>query len=81
MNSNGKSHILILAPDCNPDSICVPFISYSHAEALANLHDVTLVVRSPSEESVRRRQAPFRAIEVIRMPWLERIYAWTFAGF
>lgn len=77
MNSNGKSHILILAPDCNPDSICGPLISYSQAEALTNLHDVTLVVRSPSEESVRRRKAPFRAIEVIKLPWLERIYAWT----
>ena len=77
MRSKEKFHILVLAPDCNPDSICGPLISYSQAEALANLHDVTLVVRSPSEESVRRRQGPFHAIEVIRLPWLERIYAWS----
>ena len=27
---------------------------------------------------MRRAKAPFRAIEVVRMPWLERIYAWSF---
>ena len=72
-----RLRILLLAPDCNPDSICGALISYSQAEALAQLHDVTLVVRSPSEDAVRRRQAPFHAIEVIRLPWLERIYAWS----
>lgn len=72
-----RLRILVLAPDCNPDSICGPLLSYSQAEALAQLHDVTLAIRSPGEEAVRRRQAPFQAVEVIRMPWLERIYAWT----
>ncbi len=27
---------------------------------------------------MRRAKAPFRTIEVVRMPWLERIYAWSF---
>ena len=27
---------------------------------------------------MRRAKAPFRSIEVVRMPWLERIYAWSF---
>jgi glycosyltransferase involved in cell wall biosynthesis len=72
-----RLRILVLAPDCNPDSICGPLISYSQAEALAQLHDVTLAVRSPYEDAVRRRQAPFHNIEIIRLPWLERIYAWT----
>ena len=72
-----RLRILLLAPDCNPESICGPLLSYSQAEALAQLHDVTLVIRSPHEEAVRRRQAPFKAIEVIRLPWLERIYAWS----
>jgi glycosyltransferase involved in cell wall biosynthesis len=27
---------------------------------------------------VRRSKAPFRSIEVVQMPWLERIYAWSF---
>jgi glycosyltransferase involved in cell wall biosynthesis len=71
-----RLRILVLAPDCNPDSICGPLISYSQAEALARLHDVTLVLRSPGEDSVRRGQAPFHAIEVIRLPLLERIYSW-----
>ena len=51
--------------------------AYSHAAALAQLHDVTLVVGSPSEDPVRRAKAPFRTIEVVRMPLLERIYAWS----
>jgi glycosyltransferase involved in cell wall biosynthesis len=70
-----RLRILVLAPDCNPDSICGPLLSYSQAEALARLHDVTVAVRSPTEEAVRRANAPFQAIEVIQLPWLERVYA------
>jgi len=71
-----RLRILVLAPDCNPDSICGSLISYSQAEALAQHHDVTLVVRSPYEDAVRRRQSSFHAIEAISLPWLERIYDW-----
>ena len=46
-------------------------------QPLAQLHDVALVVGSPTEDAVRRAKAPFRTIEVIRMPLLERIYAWS----
>src|SRR5437867_1315743 len=73
-----RLRILLLAPDCNPEGISIPYVTYSHAAALAQLHDVTLVVRSPVEDPVRRAKAPFRTIEVIRMPLLERIYAWSF---
>jgi glycosyltransferase involved in cell wall biosynthesis len=55
----------------------MPYVTYSHAAALAQLHDVTLVIGSPSEDPVRRAKAPFRTIEVVRMPLLERIYAWS----
>jgi glycosyltransferase involved in cell wall biosynthesis len=55
----------------------MPYVTYSHAAALAQLHDVALVVGSPSEGPVRRAKAPFRTIEVVRMPLLERIYAWS----
>jgi len=70
--------ILVLAPGCNPDGITGPLIGYSHSEALARLHAVTLVIRRENEASVRRKQAPFRAIEVISNSWLDRIYAWSF---
>jgi glycosyltransferase involved in cell wall biosynthesis len=56
----------------------MPYVTYSHAAALAQLHEVALVVGSPSEGPVRRAKAPFRTIEVVRMPLLERIYAWSF---
>ncbi len=72
-----RMRILVLAPDCNPDSICGPLISYSQAEALGRLHDVTLAVRSPYEHSVRRRQGPFRAVETVRMASTERLYDWS----
>ena len=72
-----RLRILVLGPDCNPEQVSMPYVTYSHAAALAQLHDVTLVVRSPSEEPVRRAKAPFRAIEVVRMPLLDRIYAWS----
>ena len=72
-----RLRILLLAPDCNPEQVSMPYVTYSHAAALSQLHDVTLVVRSPSEDPVRRAKAPFRSIEVVRMPWLDRIYAWS----
>jgi glycosyltransferase involved in cell wall biosynthesis len=73
----GRIRILLLGPDCNPEQVSMPYVTYSHAAALAQLHDVTMVIRSPVEEPVRRANTRFRSIEVIRMPWLERIYAWS----
>jgi glycosyltransferase involved in cell wall biosynthesis len=70
----------VLAPDSNPEGISIPYVTYSHAAALAQLNEVTLVVKSPVEDPVRRAKAPFCSIEVVRMPWLERIYAWCFRG-
>jgi glycosyltransferase involved in cell wall biosynthesis len=71
-----RLRILVLAPDANPESISVNLVCFRHAEALAQLHDVTLVGRSWYEEPLRRAQGPFRAIETITVPWLDRIYAW-----
>jgi glycosyltransferase involved in cell wall biosynthesis len=73
-----RLRILVLAPDSNPEQVSIPYVTYFHAAALAELNDVTLVVRSTVEDPVRRAKAPFRTIEVVRMPWLERIYAWSF---
>src|SRR5712691_8911371 len=70
--------ILLLAPDSNPDSISTSLVGYSHSEALARLHAVTLVTRRGNEAALRRKQASFHAIEVISLPWLDRIYAWSF---
>jgi glycosyltransferase involved in cell wall biosynthesis len=72
-----RLRILLLGPDCDPESVSVPFVGYSHAAALAQLHDVTLAARSPVEDALRRAKAPFRSIEVVRMPLLERVYAWS----
>ncbi len=72
-----RLRVLVLGPDCNPEQVSMPYVTYSHAATLAQLHDVTLVVRAPSEAPVRRAKAPFRTIEVIRLPWLDRIYAWS----
>ena len=81
--SQGRSYvnrlrILLLAPFCDPDAVSMPYVTYSHAAALAELHDVSLVVGAPREDNVRRAKAPFRTIEVVRMPLLERIHAWSF---
>jgi glycosyltransferase involved in cell wall biosynthesis len=72
-----RLRVLVLGPDCNPEQISMPYVTFSHAAALARLHDVTLTVRTPSEDPVRRAKAQFRSVEVIRMPWLDRIYAWS----
>jgi hypothetical protein len=69
--------ILLLAPGSNPEGITGALIGYSHAEALARLHAVTLVIRPDTEKALRRKQCPFHAIEAISLPWLDRIYAWS----
>lgn len=71
-----RLRILVLGPDCNPEQVSMPYVTYSHAAALAKLHEVTLVLGSPNEDAVRRAGAPFHDIEVVRMPLLERTYAW-----
>src|SRR5258708_12695718 len=71
-----RLRILILAPDCNPETVSIPFVTYSHAAALAEINDVSIVVRSAVAEPVRRGSASFRTIEVVPMPVLERIWAW-----
>ena len=72
-----RLRILVLAPESSPEAISIPFVTYSNAAALAELHDVTLLVRSTVEEPVRRAKAAFKSVEVVRMPWLERFYAWA----
>ncbi len=74
----GRLRVLVLGPDCNPNEVSVPFVTYSHAAALAKLHEVTLVARATVEDSLRSANAPFHALEVIRTPWLDRIFAWGF---
>jgi len=72
-----RFRVLVLGPDCDPEQVSMSYVTYSHAAALAELHDVTLVVRAPLEKAVRRANAPFQAIEAVRMPLLERIRAWS----
>lgn len=69
--------ILVLAPDANPESISVNLVCFRHAEALAQIHAVTLIGRSCNEEALRRAQGPFHDIEAISVPWLDRIFAWS----
>src|SRR5438093_1551808 len=69
--------ILLIAPETNPESLTNPSIAYYHGEALARLHEVTLLVYAANEEAVRRGGGPFHAIEPIRLPWLDRLYPWA----
>src|SRR5215467_7699968 len=71
-----RLRVLLLAPDANPEGICQALIGYSQAQALAQLHDVTLVIRS-SRETALGSNGALQSLEVIRQPWLECIYAWS----
>jgi len=73
-----RLRILLLGPDCHPERVSIPRVTYCHAAALAELHDVTLVARSSVEHDLRRASAPFRAIEVVRTPLSDRIWSWVF---
>lgn len=74
-----RLRVLILGPDCNPETISIRYVSYCHAAALAKLHDVTLVSRSTVVDAVRRANASFHSIEVVYTPLLDRIEGWIFA--
>ena len=69
--------LLVLAPGSNPDSISTSLVGYSHSEALARLHTVTLVITRHGEEIFRNRSTPFHAIEYVDVSWLERCLAWS----
>ena len=73
-----RLRILVLAPDANPESISVSLVCYRHAEALAQLHAVTLVGHSRNEKALRAAQGPFHTIETISMRRLDRIWGWIF---
>jgi glycosyltransferase involved in cell wall biosynthesis len=73
----GRLSVLVLAQGANPDSICGPLIAYSQAQALARLHDVTLVIGASNEEAVRRKQDALHSVEVIRLPLIDRAFAWS----
>lgn len=72
-----RLRVLVLGPDCNPEQISIPFVTYSHAAALAQLHDVTLVARSSVLAALRRAKAPFQSIETVRTPLFDRIFPWA----
>jgi len=72
-----RLRILVLGPGCNPETVSIPYVAYCHAAALAQLHDVTLVARAPDEDALRRARGTFRAIEVVQMPMLDRVFAWS----
>jgi glycosyltransferase involved in cell wall biosynthesis len=77
-NYMSRLRVLLLGPDCHPERVSIPRVTYCHAAALAQLHDVTLVARSSVEDDLRRANAPFRAIEVVRTPLSDRIWNWVF---
>jgi len=77
-NHMSRLRILVLGPDCHPERVSIPRVTYCHAAALAQLHDVTLVARSFVEHDLRRANAPFRAIEIVRTGLSDQIWSWVF---
>src|SRR5262249_955702 len=72
-----KLRVLVLAPDCNPESVTTPQIAYAHAEALGRLHAVTLVVGAANETPIRWGSGPFETILQISMAGLDELYNWA----
>jgi hypothetical protein len=71
-----RLRILVLAPECNPEGLTNPSIGYYEAQALARLHEITLVLHAENEDAVRRAGGEFPAIEPIRVPLLDGFYEW-----
>jgi len=72
-----KLRVVVLAPDCNPESVSTPQLAYAHAEALAHQHSVTLVVRAANEVPIRRAGGSFDEIHPVRLPGLDQLYSWA----
>ena len=34
-----RLRVLVLAPFCDPDAVSMPYVTYSHAAALAKVHE------------------------------------------
>src|SRR5262245_18911706 len=68
--------VLVLAPECNPEGLTNPSIGYYEGQALARIHEVTLVLHAENEHAVRRAGASFHAIVPIRVPLLDALYHW-----
>src|SRR5829696_6729363 len=72
-----RLNVLLLGPKCHPTKMSIPFVTYSHAAALAELHDVTMVAGSAVAGDIRQAGAPFRAVEEVRTPLLDWLFAWV----
>ena len=72
-----RLRVLVLAPDCNPESVTTPQIAYALAEALAREHALTLVVRAANEAPIRRAGGHFEEIHPVRLPGLDQLYRWA----
>jgi glycosyltransferase involved in cell wall biosynthesis len=68
--------VLIFAPGSNPDSISTSLVGYSHSEALAKRHQVTLVVSKSSEAALRKREGAFHSIIYVDISLAERCLSW-----
>ncbi|HEY1464414.1 MAG TPA: hypothetical protein VGF44_13440, partial [Terriglobales bacterium] len=71
-----RLRILLLAPNCDPTEVSIPFVTYSHAAALAEIHDVTLVVGSTFVERIRSAGAKFHKIEAVHIEKLQGLFDW-----
>lgn len=72
-----RLRILLIGQACDPENVSISLVSFNHAAALAKLHDVTLVAHSSVEAPLRRSKAPFRSIEVVGTPLLDRLFNWA----
>jgi glycosyltransferase involved in cell wall biosynthesis len=71
--------ILVLAPECNPEGVTNPSIGFHQAQALARIHQVTLVLYASNKDAVLRGGGAFYALEPVRVPLLDRLYDWALA--
>jgi glycosyltransferase involved in cell wall biosynthesis len=72
-----RLRVLLLAPEANPDGICGSLIGFSEAQALGQLHDVTLLVRPAEAKAVLREQGSLQSVEVVQVERADKIFGWV----
>ena len=71
-----RLRILLLAPECNPEGLTNPSIGFYEGQALARIHEVTMVLHAENERAVRQAGGAFHGIEPVRVPLLDALYEW-----
>src|SRR4051812_1131680 len=76
-----RLRLLVLAEENNPDWISVPLVGFYQTQALAQLHDLTLITHVRNLPALSRRATGDRETIGISLGALDKCYTWIYQRF